>query len=99
MRVFRLNAAAAALLAVAITGVNAVHGYERYSQNDDATWCRACHGDFRADNYVSLSDGQPWGNLHEVHRSTMLSGDCDTCHIGSSRLPVYLDQSTGGDGM
>jgi len=91
--------AMAVILAVAICGNVSLHAYERYSQNDDATWCRACHGDFRADNYVSLSDGQPWGNLHEVHRSTMLSGDCDACHIGSSRLPVYLDQSDGGVGL
>jgi hypothetical protein len=89
---------AAVILGVAIAGTVTVHAYERYSQNDDATWCRACHGDFRASNYVSLVDGQPWGNLHDVHRFTMLSGDCDTCH-GNDDLPVYLDQSNGGDGL
>jgi hypothetical protein len=48
---------------------------------------------------VSLVDGLPWGNLHNVHRSTMLGSDCEACHIGSSRLPVYLDQSAGGIGL
>ena len=90
---------AAVALGIAIAGGLCVHAYERYSQNDNATWCRECHGDFRASNYVSLSDGQPWGNLHEVHRSTMLSGDCDTCHSGSSYSTVSLDQSNGGDGL
>ncbi len=90
---------AATMLGIVIVAAIGGHAYERYSQNDNATWCRECHGNFRADNYVSLSDGQPWGNLHEVHRSTMLSGDCDACHIGGSELPVYIDQSNGGDGL
>jgi hypothetical protein len=90
---------AAALLAIAGFVVAVGNAYESYSQNDNNTWCRECHGDFRSNNYVSLSDGQPWGNLHDVHRFTMLSGDCDACHIGSDRLPVYLDQSDGGIGL
>ena len=74
--------------------------YERYSQDDDATWCRECHGSFRSSGYVSLADGQPWGSsLHDVHRSTMLSGDCNACHVGGSFSTVYLHQSSGGDGF
>ena len=44
-------------------------------------------------------DNQDWGNLHNIHRYTMLSGDCDTCHIGNDEFPVYLDSSNGGDGF
>ena len=42
-----------------------------------------------------------WANgvsLHNGHRTSMLSGDCDTCH-GSSDLPVLLKTSTGGTGF
>ena len=67
--------------------------YSQYSVNRDATNCRACHGDFRATNYVGLTDGQSWGNLHDIHRTTMLSGDCDVCHTTGGRFPVLLDDS------
>ena len=77
-----------------------LQGYERYSQDDDSTWCRECHGSFRSSGYVSLADGQPWGSsLHDVHRSTMLSGDCNVCHVSGSFSTVYLNQSSGGDGF
>ncbi|MEJ2581381.1 MAG: hypothetical protein P8127_07065 [Acidobacteriota bacterium] len=82
-----------------IVGGPSTEGYEKYSNNDDATNCRACHGDFRSSNYISPVDGQNWGNLHNIHRSTMLGGDCDVCHIGDDRLPVYLNSSDGGDGF
>ncbi|MFQ5591403.1 MAG: hypothetical protein ACE5HE_09595, partial [Phycisphaerae bacterium] len=72
--------------------------YPTYSQNRDATNCRACHGDFRASFYVSLSDGQNWGNLHNLHRSTMLTGDCNTCH-GTPFWPLALGSSNGGNGF
>lgn len=73
--------------------------YQQYSQNHDATNCRACHGDFRAANYLSLVDGAEWGNLHNLHRQTMLSGDCNVCHIGASTFPVHLAASDGGEGL
>ena len=82
-----------------ILGIPGTEGYDKYSQNDDATNCRWCHGDFRSNTYISPVDGQNWGNLHNIHRSTMLSGDCDVCHIGDDRLPVFLDSSDGGDGF
>jgi len=77
---------------------NAV-AYPRYSVNGDATYCGACHGDFRSSSYISLSDGQNWGNLHNLHRQTMLSGDCSACHISPDRFPVLLDSSDGGTGL
>ena len=73
--------------------------YDRYSIDDDATNCRFCHGDFRASSYVSLSDGQNWGNLHNLHRQTMLNGDCDTCHLSADKFPVMSDNSQGGNGL
>jgi hypothetical protein len=74
--------------------------FPQYSVNRDATNCRECHGDFRASPYISRADGQSWGsNLHDVHRLTMLGGDCDTCHTAGGRFPVRLDSSAGGTGL
>jgi len=74
--------------------------YDRWSINDDATNCGECHGDFRAGGYVSESDGDPWGaSLHDAHRNTMLDGDCNACHSGNPRFPVFLNLSNGGDGL
>lgn len=86
-------------IGIVICGGLEAEGYDTYSQNDDATNCRECHGDFRSANYISPSDGQNWGNLHNLHRTTMLAGDCNVCHIGSNRLPVYLNSSNGGAGF
>lgn len=84
---------------IVIFGITFAEGYEKYSENDDATFCRECHGDFRSNSYTSPVDGQNWGNLHNIHRSTMLASDCDVCHIGNDKLPVYLNSSSGGDGF
>jgi len=75
--------------------------YDQYTQNGgtDATNCGFCHGDFRATDYVSETDGMSWGNLHNLHRNTMLTSDCNTCHSGSSRFPVILNFSSGGNGL
>jgi len=86
----------AILFAVSAPGA---YAYDQYSANRNATNCRACHGDFRASNYVSLMDGQSWGNLHDLHRNTMLNGDCNVCHVASGRFPVPLDVSSGGSGL
>jgi hypothetical protein len=72
--------------------------YIQYSENGDLTNCASCHGDFRAASYISEVDGQNWGNLHNLHRTTMLSGDCDACHSGAETFPVILDLSNGGTG-
>lgn len=73
--------------------------YPRYSVNDDATYCGSCHGDFRDNNYISSVDGQNWGDLHDLHRDTMLSGDCNACHDNGNYFPVSLDSSSGGSGL
>lgn len=84
--------------------VSAASAYETYS-TDGTDNCAGCHGDFRAAAYTSLVDGAIWGNLHDIHRTTMLSGptmttgDCNVCHIGTSRLPVNMGSSTGGTGL
>ncbi|MDH3746228.1 MAG: hypothetical protein OES47_14100, partial [Acidobacteriota bacterium] len=64
-----------AVLAALAIGTQSADAYEKYSQDRDATNCRLCHGDFRADNYISNSDGQDWGNLHNLHRRVMFDED------------------------
>jgi hypothetical protein len=73
--------------------------YSQYTVSDDGTYCATCHGDFRASNYISTVDGQSWGNLHNLHRSTMLSGDCEACHGSGDTFPVELSVSAGGSGL
>jgi hypothetical protein len=78
----------------------AVRAYSTYSQDRDATNCRACHGDFLANPYTSLSDGATWSDsAHGIHRNNMLGFDCSTCHSGGDFFPVRLDSSDGGDGL
>jgi len=88
-----------AVFGLVLGAATAAIAYDRYSINDDATNCRTCHGDFRRDSYVSLVDGIIWGNLHNIHRNTMLSGDCDVCHVGDDEFPVLIAESNGGDGF
>jgi hypothetical protein len=73
--------------------------YSQWSINDDDTYCGECHGDFRSPSYTSPVDDQNWGNLHDLHRETMLEGDCDTCHLANDKFPVMLNESAGGDGL
>jgi hypothetical protein len=75
-----------------------VAAYSQYTVDDDATYCGSCHGDFRNGDYISAVDGQNWGSLHNLHRNTMLNGDCSTCHNGGY-FPVELASSAGGDGL
>lgn len=99
--------AAIALLALSLCGAVA-NAYEQYSVNRDATNCRACHGDFRASApYTSANDGVQWKNpgtganlnLHDGHRTFMLSGNCGACHASAGRFPTYLDTAAGGNGL
>ncbi|MDH3920189.1 MAG: cadherin-like domain-containing protein, partial [Rhodospirillales bacterium] len=78
-----------------------VGAYDQYTQNGgDATNCGTCHGDFRANGYVSLKDGTAWNDdMHDGHRRVMLDGDCDTCHSPGGRSPVILNSSNGGAGF
>ena len=95
----RLATCCAAVFVIAAWGSSA-HAYDQYSQNGgDATNCGTCHGDFRQSNYTSPVDGMDWGNIHNLHRFTMLNSDCDACHGGSSYFPVLLASSTGGTGL
>lgn len=99
---------AAMLLAVLMLSGAAAGAYDRYSVNRDATNCRACHGDFRATApYTSVNDGVQWKNpstlanlnLHDGHRTYMLSGDCGVCHASAGRFPTYTATSSGGNGL
>jgi len=98
----RTTGVAIAVVSCAVLGgrMRRASAYPQYSQAGDATYCRACHGDFRATSYYSLADDADWGvNLHLLHRDTMLGGDCDTCHSSGSRFPVLIDSSKGGTGL
>ena len=97
----------AGLIAAAILCGAIANAYELYSVNRDATNCRGCHGDFRASApYTSASDGVQWKNpvtqfnlnLHDGHRTYMLSGECGACHA-NSRFPVSLKSADGGGGL
>ncbi len=91
---FTVSCIVAATLAVAV-----FPGVSSYAY-DDYLGCQACHGDFRASPYISLTDGQVMsGGLHGIHRQTMLNFDCDVCHSSSGRSPVYLNSSVGGIGF
>lgn len=70
--------------------------------------CKACHGDFRSDNYISRTDGTNWGNLHDLHRIVMLAVNgvpgvqrCWTCHEVVGQRPVYTYKSytLGSNGL
>jgi hypothetical protein len=88
------------LFSAPVIGAGTAQAYEQYSQNRDATNCRACHGDFRDSPYISLGDGQSWGDsLHGIHRYGMLSDDCDTCHNSGLMFPVLIGSSAGGAGL
>jgi cytochrome c553 len=103
LRRSRFRRASALILAAALaaTVTTVVRAYDTYSTTSSTTGnCAACHGAFRTSNYISKVDGQSWGNsLHNVHRNTMLNGDCDTCHNATGDRPVYLHSSTGGTGL
>ena len=94
------SAAFASVCGLLLLFAGSAGAYSQYSVNKDDTNCQACHGDFRDSPYVSLSDGQSWGNdLHDVHRNDMLNGNCDTCHNVFGHFPVFLGDSTGGTGL
>jgi len=97
-RILLAGVFALAAFAVSAPGVDAYDTYDG---------CNTCHGNFNASSYVDV-DGQSWGNLHDLHRSRgafiatgMLntSTDCNVCHSGSSRTPVFIARSTGVSGL
>ncbi|MDH3793206.1 MAG: cadherin-like domain-containing protein, partial [Rhodospirillales bacterium] len=63
------------------------------------TNCAQCHGNFRANGYVSLKDGTGWStSLMNGHRD-FVSGECDVCHNSGGRFPAYTLWSAGGTGF
>ena len=87
-------------LLVLASWLPAASAFEQYSVSTTAGNCADCHGNFRANSYTSLADGQIWtSGLHNTHRFDMLGGDCNTCHNPSARFPVFLNFSTGGAGF
>jgi len=79
--------------------------YQTYSDG-----CVNCHGDFRTNTYNSLAAAKAYNPawpgttlaLHNGHANSatgtppgMLNGNCNACHFGSSRTPVYTYQSSG----
>ena len=90
------------VLAIMIPGAGA---YETYSAG-----CEGCHGSFRANTYssqaVAKAANPAWPGtslaLHNGHANAstatppgMLNGNCNACHFGSSKTPVYTYQSSG----
>ncbi len=82
--------------------VSSAAAYDTYSAG-----CAGCHGSFTSGTYSSLAAAKAanpaWpGTLHDVHRNSsiqttpgMLNGNCNACHFGASRTPVYTNQSNG----
>jgi hypothetical protein len=97
----RLRTAAAALAVIAAASwPAAVQAYDEWSTDGSSGNCAECHGDFRAGGYVSKNDGVAWNtSLHNGHRNTMLSGECDVCHGSGDRFPVALGSSVGLTGF
>jgi hypothetical protein len=90
---------ALAALAIGASSWTTASAYEQFSTNGTDN-CASCHGGFRASGYVSNADGVAWGtSLHNGHRSSMLSSDCNTCHQASGTFPVLLASSAGGTGL
>jgi mono/diheme cytochrome c family protein len=59
----------------------------------DYDGCQGCHGSFTGSNYVSKTDGAPWGeNLMEGHE-TFVGGECDACHKEGDKDKVFLNFS------
>jgi len=75
---------------------------------DTYTDCAGCHGSFRATTYSSLAAAKganpAWPGtslaIHNGHANSptanppgMLNGNCNACHSGSSRTPVFMNFS------
>ncbi len=94
----------AALAAVALAGSARDAGAystwtDRSKREPLDTNCAQCHGDYFGPDYVSLVDGQAWGqNLMDGHIG-LLAFDCATCHTGFQFDTVFLGSSDGGNGL
>jgi len=85
----------------AVIAAGMAFSFEQYSTSRSAGNCADCHGNFRSSPYTSLRPGEgDWpDDLHDVHRNTMLDGDCTTCHGSGGRFPTLLGTSAGGTGL
>lgn len=93
--------AACVTLATGAFDTRDASAYDQWSIDRTSGNCATCHGDFRASGYVSKNDNVAWTggtSLHNGHRSTMLNGDCNTCHA-ASQFPTMLNSSNGGTGF
>ncbi|MGD0947538.1 MAG: hypothetical protein ABSA52_08915 [Candidatus Binatia bacterium] len=91
----------ASFVAVLVLVIWAVRSeaYQTYSKNRDATNCQACHGDFRAPDYISLHNETPWNiDLMSGHYD-MVSSECFACHQLTGFFPVSTDTSAGAGGL
>ncbi len=75
--------------------------FPQYSVDRVSGNCADCHDNFLlGSNYISRVDGTAWNvDLHDGHRTLMLSGDCNACHSRAARFPVILNYSEGGAGF
>jgi hypothetical protein len=89
-----------AVMSFHLVSLPPAQAYNQWSTARTSGNCADCHGSFRASGYTSRRDGSSWStSLHTGHETNMLSGDCNTCHSGSSKFPVLLATSTGGTGL
>ena len=85
--VFTTLIAAASVLCAADAGA-----YTQYTASKGtATNCAMCHGDFRANNYVSVVQGAWNSTLMSSSGHQAVIGDCGVCHA-SSNYPVFYYQ-------
>jgi hypothetical protein len=61
----------------------------------DYSGCAGCHGSFLSST-SPRGTVFPGGQNHEMHRSSTAMGtECNLCHFGTSRTPVYTFKSNG----
>lgn len=89
------------LFSASVIGAGTAQAYPQYSETKgSATNCQACHGDFQASPYISLTEGADWGmSLMGMHNDDILSGECTACHSTGPRFPVIIGSSAGGGGL
>jgi hypothetical protein len=83
----------ALILACTLGIPNTASAFDNY-----AGGCNLCHGDFRANNYMSRSDGTAWGDDLMGGHVSFIDGSgaqeqCNTCHMTIGETPVHLNSS------
>jgi hypothetical protein len=78
---------------LAVIGINTGQAYNTYSEGCQAT---GCHGNFRTSSPSPKGTVFPSSSNHTMHNgSSSMNTDCDLCHSGTSRTPVYIGSSDG----